>query len=176
MYCPKCGKELVGEAKFCASCGAAVDVKSNQNDISPLKQKKVSDGYDFLDSDEKIIMEGSANKYQTLLSDVANSLNISSPVIDKIPVLGMSKGGKLILTDKRIVFLAHALNLGSKYEEIPLSQVSVSGNTLNIFCPTPSMIKVVTLDGKTHQFVVTGKQKDEWKEKILEYAKNYKPQ
>ena len=176
MYCPKCGKELVGEAKFCASCGTAVDVKSNQNDTSLSKQKNFSNSDDFLDSDEKIIMEGPANKYQTLLSDVANSLNISSPVIDKIPVLGMSKGGKLILTNKKLVFFAHTLNLGSKYEEIPFSQIATSGDTLNIFCPTPSMIKVVTNEGKTHQFVVTGKQKNEWKEKISECVKHYKAQ
>ena len=43
--------------------------------------------YDFLYPGEKIVMEGPANKQQ---------------------ILGVNKGGHLILTDRRIVFLAHA--------------------------------------------------------------------
>jgi hypothetical protein len=111
--------------------------------------------YDFLYPGEKIVMEGPANKQQ---------------------ILGVNKGGHLILTDRRIVFLAHALNLGSKFDEIPFSTVALSGNTFNIFCPTPNMIKVVTRDGKKHQFVVSGKQKGQWTEKISEAIKLYKAQ
>lgn len=111
--------------------------------------------YDFLCSGEQIVMEGPANKQQ---------------------FLGVNKGGHLILTDRRIVFIAHALNFGSKFDEIPFSTVAFSGNTLNIFCPTPNMIKVVTQDGKTHQFVVSGKQKGQWTDKISEAIRLYKAQ
>lgn len=105
--------------------------------------------YDFLNPDEQIQMEGPANKQQ---------------------FLGANKGGWLILTDQRLVFIAHAINVGSKFDEIPLSQIAVSGNTLNIFCPTPNMIQVTTLDGENHQFVVSGKQKDKWTQIISELA------
>ena len=109
--------------------------------------------YDFLNPGEQIQMEGPANKQQ---------------------FLGINKGGRLILTNQRLVFLAHALNLGSKFDEIPFSQIAVSGKTLNIFCPSPNMIKVITLDGKSHQFVVSGKQKAEWLQKISELVQKYK--
>lgn len=105
--------------------------------------------YDFLLPGEQIQMEGSANKQQ---------------------FLGVNKGGRLILTDRRLVFIAHAINVGSKFDEIPLSQVAVSGKTLNIFCPTPNMIQVTTVDGEKHQFVVSGKQKDKWVQVISELA------
>jgi hypothetical protein len=35
------------------------------------------------------------------------------------------------------------------------------------------MIKVVTTDGRNHQFVVVGKQKEEWKQKITETVSSY---
>ena len=109
--------------------------------------------YSFLDKDESVLMEGSANKKQ---------------------FLGITKGGKLILTSKKIVFIAHALNFGSKYDEIPLSSVAISGDKLNILVPTPNLIKVITKDGKQHQFVVVGKQKSEWKQKISETVEKYR--
>jgi hypothetical protein len=118
-----------------------------------LGGKLMKINYDFLESGEQVIMEGSANK--TIF-------------------IGWNKGGKLILTNNRLVFIAHGFNLGKKFEEIPFSQVAFSGNTLSLLVPSPSMIKVVTRDGKTHKFVVRGKQKEEWKQKISEVVQKYK--
>lgn len=111
--------------------------------------------YDFLDPGEQILMEGAANKKQ---------------------FLGVNKGGKLVLTNRRLVFIAHALNLGSKYDEISFSSIAVSGNTINLLLPTPNLIKVITKDGRTNEFVVTGKQKEEWKLKISQAIQIYKGQ
>ena len=101
--------------------------------------------YKFLQQGETIIIEGSANKMQ---------------------FLGINKGGQLILTNRRLIFKAHALNFGSKFDEIPLSEITRTDKKLNIFCPTPNMIKICTLNGKTYQFVVTGKLKDLWLQKF----------
>lgn len=105
--------------------------------------------YAFLYPGENILMEGSANMQQAL---------------------GINKGGKLILTNRRLVFVAHAFNVGSKFDEIPLSAIAVSGNSFNLFVPTPNMIKVVTTSGEQYQFVVTKKQRDEWVENICRAA------
>jgi hypothetical protein len=117
------------------------------------ESKHMKVNYDFLEPGENVIMEGPANKQQ---------------------FLGINKGGKLILTDKRLVFIAHALNVGKQFEEIPFSEIAVSGDTLNLFVPTPNMVKIVTRNGKTHQFVVSGKQKAEWKQKITDTVKESK--
>lgn len=47
-----------------------------------------------LRQNEKLLMSGSANKWETF----------------------GSKGGKLFLTDQRIVFQAHGFNFGSKFD------------------------------------------------------------
>lgn len=110
--------------------------------------------YDFLMPNEQIIMEGAANKRQ---------------------VGGLaSKGGHLYLTNKRLIFKAHAFNLGSSFDEIPFSKIAFTGNTLNLLMPTPNMIRVNTTDGKNHGFIVTGKQKEQWKQKITEVVQEYK--
>lgn len=110
--------------------------------------------YDFLMPNEQIIMEGAANKRQ------AGGL--------------ASKGGHLYLTNKRLVFKAHAFNLGSSFDEIPFSKIAFTGNTLNLLMPTPNMIRVNTTDSKNHGFIVTGKQKEQWKQKISEVVQEYR--
>ena len=100
----------------------------------------------FLLPGEQLLMEGPANMQQ---------------------VLGINKGGKLYLTDRRLVFLAHAFNFGAKFNEIPLADVAVTGGTFNLLVPTPNMIKVITKDGKQYQFVVSGRQKEAWQKAIF---------
>lgn len=63
-----------------------------------------------LRQNEKLLMSGSANKWETF----------------------GSKGGKLFLTDQRIVFQAHGFNFGSKFDEYQLSDIQTQGNTVNI--------------------------------------------
>lgn len=102
---------------------------------------------DFLQPGEQIIMTGKANK------TVAGG------------ALG-AKGGVLTLTDRRIVFCAHAINIGSKFDEIPLNMIAVTSNTLNLLCPTPNSIRVTLRDGTGHTFIVVGKDKENWKNAI----------
>ncbi len=109
--------------------------------------------YSFLTPGEKILMEGAANMQQ---------------------IGGINKGGKLVLTSKRLAFIAHSFNFGSKYDEILLPNIVAQGNTLNIFTPTPNMIKVVTNFGKEYQFVVTKKQRDLWLNAIASAVNAYR--
>ena len=100
-----------------------------------------------LKNNEQLIFDGVANKWQTF----------------------GSKGGKLFLTNQRLVFIAHVLNFGSKFDEILLSDVVTSGNTFKF--KTSSNLVSFNLDIYTKSkgrigFVVTRKQKDLWIDKI----------
>ena len=74
------------------------------------------------------------------------------------------KGGSLILTNQRLIFLSHGLNLTQGGTNIELKNImSVSpAFTVSIFfpIPIPNSIKIRTQDGKVHKFVVTKRQ--EW--------------
>lgn len=103
---------------------------------------------------EEIIFQGPVNmQYQGLGS-----------------VLGHNKGGQLTLTDKRLIFKAHALNIGQKEYIVPLQDIKFTQDTFHILTPTPNMIKVDLQNGEVYKFVVKGKDKDTWKNLILEYA------
>ena len=114
--------------------------------------------YDFLEANETIIMEGAANKQLGV-----GTVN-----------LGINKGGKLVLTDMRLIFIAHSLNIGAKFEQIYLSDVVISGQGMHIGVPTPNLIRVTMSNGKTHLFVVEGKLKEQWEQKIAEYVSKSK--
>lgn len=104
---------------------------------------------------EEVIFQGAANmQYQGIGS-----------------VLGHNKGGQLTLTDKRLIFKAHALNIGQKEYVVPLQNIKFAQDTFQILTPTPNMIKVELQSGEVYKFVVKGKDKDTWKNLILEYAK-----
>ncbi|MDE7268272.1 MAG: hypothetical protein K2N89_12470 [Lachnospiraceae bacterium] len=103
---------------------------------------------------EEIVFQGAVNmQYQGLGS-----------------VLGHNKGGQLTLTDKRLIFKAHALNIGQKEYIVPLQDIKFAQDTFHVLTPTPNMIKVELQSGEVYQFVVKGKDKDTWKNLILEYA------
>lgn len=95
--------------------------------------------YKFLNANEQVLMEGKANK---------------------TVILGINKGGTLILTNQRLIFKT---TFSSKLDEIPLTSITVSADSFNLLIPSGNMIKVCTKDGKTHQFLVVGKQKEDWK-------------
>lgn len=108
---------------------------------------------------EQIIFEGAANmQYQAKGAGVLGA------------VLGHNKGGKLVLTDKSLIFKAHALNIGQKEYCIPLQDINFTQNTFHILTPTPNMIKIELQNGESYKFVVRGKDKDRWKSLILDYA------
>ncbi len=98
---------------------------------------------------EKLLMSGAANKWQTV----------------------GSKGGKLFLTDQRIVFQAHGFNFGSKFDEYELSDIQTQGNTVNIKTTSNLVsfnITFYTKSGEKLSFVVTRSQKNEWIRQITE--------
>ena len=83
---------------------------------------------DWLSQGESIIYEGKANMQY-------NVKGINLP---------HNKGGCLILTNKNLVFQAHAFNLGSKLDKIPLENIANVDKGFNPLVPTPNMIKVET--------------------------------
>lgn len=88
---------------------------------------------------ETLLMSGGANKWQKFYS----------------------KGGWLFLTNKRIVFKAHAINFGSKFDEYYLSEIQMHGNTVNIKVTSNAFISYnisfFTKSGENLSFVVTKK-------------------
>ncbi len=104
-------------------------------------------------SEERIVFQGAANmQYQKGLASV----------------LGYNKGGKLTLTDRRLVFKAHALNFGQKEYSIPLTAIKTTDKAFHILTPTPNMIQVELVSGEVYKFVVSGKDKEKWKSMIME--------
>lgn len=101
---------------------------------------------------EKIIKEGKANK--------TNLVN--------------AQGGKLYLTNKRLVFVGHGKNIGEGTMAINLPDVLTFGkaSTLTIFCPIPipNAIKVVLSNGKKVKFTVYGRKK--WLQEITSAINN----
>lgn len=96
---------------------------------------------------EQILMSGMANKWQK----VGN------------------KGGKLFLTNQRLVFKAHALNFGSKFDEYNLTDIRTNGGAVQISVTSYLVsfnITLYTKYGEDLSFVVTRGQKDEWVQKI----------
>lgn len=91
-------------------------------------------------------------------------------------VLGHNKGGQLTLTDKRLIFKAHTLNIGQKEYVVPLQNIKFAQDTFHILTPTPNMIQVELQNGEVYKFVVKGKEKDTWKNLIMEYAKKARSQ
>ncbi|WP_105618630.1 GRAM domain-containing protein [Vallitalea okinawensis] len=95
---------------------------------------------------EKVITEGKANRCS----------------------LVNAQGGKLYLTNKRIVFVGHGKNIGEGTIAINLSDILTYGKapTLTIFfpIPVPNAIKVVTDGGKKLKFTVAGRKK--WLQEI----------
>jgi len=110
--------------------------------------------YKWLNENEQLILEGLANKWQ---------------------VFG-SKGGKLYLTNQRLVFIAHIFNFGSKFDEIPLSSIATTGKTFKFYISSNIVsfnISIETKNGIKEKFVIKLTQKDLWIKKISEAIKNY---
>lgn len=87
-----------------------------------------------------------------------------------------SKGGKLFLTDRRLVFKAHAFNFGSKIDEYNLEDIQINGDTVNIKTSSNGILGICfsfnisfyTKSGEKLSFVVAKSQKNEWIQKITE--------
>ncbi|MTI66299.1 MAG: hypothetical protein FH753_06830 [Firmicutes bacterium] len=90
---------------------------------------------------EKVIKEGKANR--------SNFIN--------------AQGGKLYLTNKRLVFVGHGKNIGEGTIAVELNEILTYGKafTFSIFLPIPipNAMKVVTQKGKKYKFTVYGRKK-----------------
>ena len=80
---------------------------------------------------------------------------------------GVAKGGKLVLTDKRIFFVAHKFNIGSKFEEYKISEITMKDNKYLLFSENRNL-KINMVDGRMVAFVLGKKYSAIWKEKIVE--------
>lgn len=71
-------------------------------------------------------------------------------------------GGKLFLTSERLVFLAHAFNIGSGPSEVPLGLIAEVGTAwtklLGVIPLMPNSIAVTLRDGTVLSYVVTGRK------------------
>lgn len=95
-----------------------------------------------LQEGENIIKKGGAN-----LSNVLNA-----------------KGGKLYLTNQRLIFIGHGMNIGNDAYTVNLSDIMYAKKapTINImllFIPVPNAIVIGTNNGKATKFTVTGRKK-----------------
>jgi hypothetical protein len=77
-------------------------------------------------------------------------------------------GGSLALTNRRLVFEPHALNVQTQVLEVPLASVASLAlawtKFLNLFPIFPNSLSVVLVDGTEHRFVVVGRE--EWMAEI----------
>ena len=114
--------------------------------------------YDWLSQGENIIFESAASK-------VWNVKGIN---------LGGNKGGKLILTDKQLVFQAYAFHIGTRLDKIPLENITGTAKTFNPLVPNPNMIKVETRLGEKFEFTFWKKDKEKWLEIIPKAVSEFK--
>ena len=79
-----------------------------------------------------------------------------------------SVGGQLFLTNERVVFKSHSINIQTHELSIPFNQIEDIGkrNTL-LIVPNGIFIKLIT--GKIEKFVVW--KRNEWISKIKEFLK-----
>lgn len=76
----------------------------------------------------------------------------------------------MILTTQRLIFRAHILNIGRKEYYIPLNAIKYTQNGFHILTPTPNMIKIECNNEEEYRFVVKGKDKEKWKNLIMQYV------
>lgn len=99
-----------------------------------------------LNPGETIIKEGKANRTRFAL---------------------ISQGGKLLLTNERLVFVGHGMNIGDGTISIKLGDILRTKKSVAFWMlPIPNAIRITNEQGKTHKFVVIGRKK--WIQAIAE--------
>ncbi|MBS4537954.1 hypothetical protein GOQ27_05745 [Clostridium sp. D2Q-11] len=69
-----------------------------------------------------------------------------------------SVGGKLKITDKRLIFKSHALNIQTGVTEIPIEKI-VKVNKRNTLRIVPNGMSIITQDGIEYKFVLWSRGK-----------------
>ena len=90
--------------------------------------------YDFLRPNEVVLKECAANKNQLLFA--------------------MFQMGKLILTNQRLIYKSFYFSFGSHFDKIELVNISTSGKGFNILFPSPNLLRIITTDGTTYEYVL----------------------
>lgn len=74
-----------------------------------------------------------------------------------------AQGGELTLTNKRLIFVSHGMNVGEGTISVNLDEVMTYGKafTFSIFfpIPIPNAFKVVLKNGSMYKFTVSGRSK-----------------
>lgn len=92
-----------------------------------------------LNEGETIIKEGKANRARFAL---------------------ISQSGNLILTNQRLVFVGHGMNIGEGTVAIKLADILRYKKAVALLLmPIPNAFKVTDQNGKTHKFIVFGRGK-----------------
>ena len=106
-------------------------------------QKKKFQATRPLFEDEALIKEGGANHFKNM----------------------EGVGGWIYLTDKRILFKSHSVNIQRHELSIPLHKISEAKACMT-FIVIPNGLKIQTTDGNEEKFVVEGRR--DWVKNILE--------
>ncbi len=75
-------------------------------------------------------------------------------------------GGKLILTDSRLLLVPRKIKRNLSYLEIPFNRIAKSDGVFCVFCETPNAVEITTIDGERFQFVIKKGQKAVWEQTI----------
>lgn len=99
---------------------------------------------------------------------------IKDGVASQIEIEGVAaKSGNLILTDSRLLLVPHKMKRNSTCVEIPLNRISKLDDKFNVFCNTPNLVDIITIDGRRFQFAVKKGQKTAWEQSINQAAITY---
>lgn len=148
MYCIHCGNPLKDDDRFCPKCGkeVAVGVATQMKETSSTEytqergnnpnsnfqyQERVQMGQPDLSGEKVIVDKAAANLFRGI----------------------EGVGGRLTITNKRVIFNSHALNLQAGTTEILISDIaSVSKrNTLGI---VPNGMSITLKNGTVYKFVI----------------------
>ncbi len=92
---------------------------------------------------------------------------IKDGIASQIEIDGVAaQSGNLILTDSRLLLVPHKIKRNSSYLEIPLGRIAKSDDTFCVFCETPNVVEIRTIDGNRFQFAVKKGQKTAWEQNI----------
>ncbi|MBG9756412.1 PH domain-containing protein [Lysinibacillus sphaericus] len=139
LNCPNCAATFNPEDSICEYCGSYI--------ITSEAKQFTYDFNEFKSTYKKIFFHE--------IEMYANELPIRSGMANIYYSATKSDGGRLLLTNQRLIFCAHALNINPNlYWEISLKDVDRAELGLNLFIS--QRIKVFDVKGNETTFVVYG--------------------
>ncbi|WP_036216991.1 PH domain-containing protein [Lysinibacillus sphaericus] len=139
LNCPNCAATFNPEDSICEYCGSYI--------ITSEAKQLTYDLNEFKPTYKKIFFHE--------IEMCANELPVRSGMTNIYYSATKSDGGRLLLTNQRLIFCAHALNINPNlYWEISLKDVDRAELGLNLFIS--QRIKVFDVKGNETTFVVYG--------------------